>query len=284
MNCSVWGLRFRLAAKFSEAPYVASMPSSAVCRPRTNRTLTTRRSDRHLPCRGCPRHVARDVAGGTRANAIALAERRRERARAPRRRRWRSGTFWPWRSTPFSSLTRPIIWRGAPAACWRFERGATVGSRAPRRAPRSRRERSFVMATMVSPTMSRAVEIQRPLPDAACRGRRGRPVSRRRRAAHSTVRPHVPPARRSETISPQVAGGQGRTAARCPARRSRRRRTADLRGGFAAVGGGGEQTDFSRAFGFRNGDRQPGRSVTLHAECRGLRGRSTPDPFRGWRR
>ena len=25
-------------------------------------------------------------------------------------------TFWPWRSTPFSSITRPIIWRGAPAA------------------------------------------------------------------------------------------------------------------------------------------------------------------------
>ncbi|KAG0758190.1 hypothetical protein G6F22_019723 [Rhizopus arrhizus] len=25
-------------------------------------------------------------------------------------------TAWPWRSTPFSSITRPIIWRAVPAA------------------------------------------------------------------------------------------------------------------------------------------------------------------------
>ena len=86
------------------------------------RTGTSRpRMSTRTPCDTSP--------AGTRAKAIALpsvGEKVPDRiSPSP----LAVSTFWPWRSTPFSSITRPIIWRASPAAFCASSTGRPMKSR-----------------------------------------------------------------------------------------------------------------------------------------------------------
>ena len=105
--------------------------AKGAARIKRGRTLVVR--CRAAPCRRArtgtsPRAPALRGRGCRRAPCAGRRRPARARTRSPcpasartcrtgsRRRRSAVSTFWPWRSTPFSSITRPIIWRGTPAA------------------------------------------------------------------------------------------------------------------------------------------------------------------------